>query len=56
MLQSAGDEGPRTRDSWIERLLPGAYLSRQSGEDADVMPQRDDGVPVAEHPLERSAS
>jgi hypothetical protein len=35
-------------------LVP--YLSRQSGEDADVMPQQDDGIPVAEHPLERSAS
>ena len=33
------------------------YLSRQTGEAADVMPQQDDGNPVAaEHPLERSAS
>ena len=35
-------------------LVP--YLSRRSGEDADVVTQQDDGIPVAEHPLERSAS
>ena len=33
------------------------YLSRQTGEAADVMPQQEDGIPVAaEHPLERRAS
>jgi hypothetical protein len=55
---------PRTRNSWTERLLiddafdayPIPYLSRQSGEDADVRAQHDDRIPVAEHPLERSAS
>jgi hypothetical protein len=35
-------------------LVP--YLSGQSREDADVMPQPDDSIPVAEHPLDRSAS
>jgi hypothetical protein len=35
-------------------LVP--YFSRQSREDADAMPQQDGSIPVAEHPLERSAS
>jgi hypothetical protein len=45
---------------WPPKKLSGPYLapyvSRQSREDADVMPQHDDSIPVAEHPLERSAS
>jgi hypothetical protein len=35
-------------------LVP--YFSRQSRKDADAMPQQDGSIPVAEHPLERSAS
>ena len=94
MLQFAGDEAPRTRNRWTERLLIDdafdAYLEwrdesaevwhayrRWNGAPArelhvgrtavdmnttlqeialDVLPQQDDGIPVAEHPLERSAS
>ena len=46
---------------WPPNKLSGRYLapylSRQIGEAADVMPQQEDGIPVAaEHPLERSAS
>ena len=46
---------------WPPNKLSGRYLapylSRQTGEAADVMPQQDDGIAVAgEHPLERTAS
>jgi len=45
---------------WPPNKLSGRYLvphlSRQSREHAYVMPQPDDSIPVAEHPLDRSAS
>jgi hypothetical protein len=56
----AGDDSTISSQPSGGRKLSDRYLvpnlSRQSREDADVMPQQDDSIPVAEHPLERSAS
>jgi sulfide:quinone oxidoreductase len=57
----AGDDSTISTHAlwWPPNKLSGRYLapylSRQTGEAADVMPQQDLGIPV-EHPLERSAS
>jgi Catalase len=47
---------PLVATEQAQRPLLVPSLSRRSREDADVLPQQDDSIPVAEHPLERSAS
>ena len=60
---SAGDDSTISSQPlwWPPNKLSGRYLapylSRQTGEATDVMPQQEDDIPVAaEQPLERSAS